>query len=285
MSGKIIEFTKMHGCGNDYIYIDCFKQEINNPEELSINLSRQHFSIGGDGVILICPSDKADAKMRIFNLDGSEGKMCGNGIRCVAKYLYDNGILDINEKSELTIETLSGIKNLKAYTQDGKVTRLRVDMGKASLKASDIPVTADSETVINKPVEIDGETYNITCVSMGNPHCVVFVNNVDGFDVETVGKKFEHHEMFPDRVNTEFVKVINNKTLKMRVWERGNGETLACGTGACAAVVAACENGICKKDEDITVKLTGGELTIRYTDDTVYMTGDARLVFEGEVEI
>ena len=158
-------------------------------------------------------------------------------------------------------------------------------MGKASLKASDIPVTADSETVINKPVEIDGETYNITCVSMGNPHCVVFVNNVDGFDVETVGKKFEHHEMFPDRVNTEFVKVINNKTLKMRVWERGNGETLACGTGACAAVVAACENGICKKDEDITVKLTGGELTIRYTDDTVYMTGDARLVFEGEVEI
>lgn len=285
MSGKIIEFTKMHGCGNDYIYIDCFKQEINNPEELSINLSRQHFSIGGDGVILICPSDKADAKMRIFNLDGSEGKMCGNGIRCVAKYLYDNGILDINEKSELTIETLSGIKNLKAYTQDGRVTRLRVDMGKASLKASDIPVTADSETVINKPVEIDGETYNITCVSMGNPHCVVFVNNVDGFDVETVGKKFEHHEMFPDRVNTEFVKVINNKTLKMRVWERGNGETLACGTGACAAVVAACENGICKKDEDITVKLTGGELTIRYTDDTVYMTGDARLVFEGEVEI
>lgn len=285
MSGKIIEFTKMHGCGNDYIYIDCFKQEINNPEELSINLSRQHFSIGGDGVILICPSDKADAKMRIFNLDGSEGKMCGNGIRCVAKYLYDNGILDINEKSELTIETLSGIKNLKAYTQDGRVTRLRVDMGKASLKASDIPVTADSETVINKPVEIDGETYNITCVSMGNPHCVVFVNNVDGFDVETVGKKFEHHEMFPDRVNTEFVKVINNKTLKMRVWERGNGETLACGTGACAAVVAACENGICKKDENITVKLTGGELTIRYTDDTVYMTGDARLVFEGEVEI
>lgn len=285
MSGKIIEFTKMHGCGNDYIYIDCFKQEINNPEELSINLSRRHFSIGGDGVILICPSDKADAKMRIFNLDGSEGKMCGNGIRCVAKYLYDNGILDINEKSELTIETLSGIKNLKAYTQDGKVTRLRVDMGKASLKASDIPVTADSETVINKPVEIDGETYNITCVSMGNPHCVVFVNNVDGFDVETVGKKFEHHEMFPDRVNTEFVKVINNKTLKMRVWERGNGETLACGTGACAAVVAACENGICKKDEDITVKLLGGELTIRYTDDTVYMTGDARLVFEGEVEI
>jgi len=281
-----LKFSKMEGTGNDYIYCNTFEQSwINNPECLAVRLSDRHHGIGGSGLILVAPSKVADAKMKMFNSDGTEGKMCGNGIRCVAKYLYDNGILDINEKSELTIETLSGIKNLKAYTQDGRVTRLRVDMGKASLKASDIPVTADSETVINKPVEIDGETYNITCVSMGNPHCVVFVNNVDGFDVETVGKKFEHHEMFPDRVNTEFVKVINNKTLKMRVWERGNGETLACGTGACAAVVAACENGICKKDENIAVKLLGGELTIRYTDDTVYMTGDARLVFEGEVEI
>ena len=221
MSGKIIEFTKMHGCGNDYIYIDCFKQEINNPEELSINLSRQHFSIGGDGVILICPSDKADAKMRIFNLDGSEGKMCGNGIRCVGKYLYDNSMTN---GDTVTVETLSGVKTLKIYPDDkGKAQFITVDMGKASYLNKDIPVNLEGETTINKPVDICGKTENITCVSMGNPHCVVFCDNTDIIDIEKEGKRFEKNPIFPEGVNTEFITVEDEKTLRMRVWERGSG--------------------------------------------------------------
>ncbi len=282
-----LKFTKMHGIGNDYIYCSTFDQKINNPEALSVRLSDRHFGIGGDGIILVCPSDVADAKMRMFNLDGSEGKMCGNGIRCVGKFLYDHGMVDIKEKDEITIETLSGIKHLKAYTRDGEVKYLRVDMGKAILDPAQIPVNIkDKDKIINETHTIDDGEYNITCVSMGNPHCVVFVQgDVDQIDLEKIGPKFENHKLFPERVNAEFVKVLDDHTLKMRVWERGSGETWACGTGACAVAVAACENGICKKGEDITIKLKGGDLVINYTDDTVYMTGEAETVFEGVIEI
>lgn len=280
-----LKFTKMQGIGNDYIYCSTFDQKIPNPEALAVRLSDRHFGIGGDGIILVCPSDVADAKMRMFNLDGSEGKMCGNGIRCVGKFLFDHGMIDVNEKSEITVETLSGIKHLKAYTRGGEVKRLRVDMGKAVLDPKEIPVKSDKEKIINEPVTIGDKEYNITCVSMGNPHCVVFVDNVDSLDLESLGPVFENDSLFPERVNTEFVKVINENTIKMRVWERGSGETWACGTGACAVAVAACENGFCKKGTDITVKLKGGDLVINYTDDTVYMTGNAEKVFEGEVEV
>lgn len=280
-----LKFTKMQGIGNDYIYCSTFDQKISNPEALAVRLSDRHFGIGGDGIILVCPSSVADAKMRMFNLDGSEGKMCGNGIRCVGKFLFDHGMIDVNKKSEITIETLSGIKHLKAYTRGGEVKRLRVDMGKAVLDPKEIPVKSDKEKIINEPVKIGEKEYNITCVSMGNPHCVVFVDNVDSLDLESLGPVFENDPLFPERVNTEFVKVINENTIKMRVWERGSGETWACGTGACAVAVAACENGFCKKGTDITVKLKGGDLVINYTDDTVYMTGNAEKVFEGEVEV
>ena len=276
------EFTKMHGCGNDYIYFNCFHQKINNPEGLSVRLSDRRYGIGGDGVILICPSEVADAKMRMFNLDGSEGKMCGNGVRCIGKYLYDHDMVDQN-KDTVTIETLSGIKTLKVYKQDGEVRRLRVDMGKAELDPARIPVAMDRKAVISEPVTIGGKDYHITCVSMGNPHCVVFVNNVDSLDIESIGPQFEFDPLFPERVNTEFVKVLDRHTIRMRVWERGSGETWACGTGACAAAVAAVENGFCPKEEDITIKLKGGDLVIRYTGETVYMTGEAERIFEGTI--
>lgn len=277
-----LKFTKMHGCGNDYIYINCFDQQVDDPEALSIRLSDRRFGIGGDGVILICPSQLADAKMRMFNLDGSEGKMCGNGVRCVGKYLYDHNMAD---KDEVSVETLSGIKILKAYKENGEVAALRVDMQRAELEAEKIPVIFSKKRVINEPVEIDGKAYNITCVSMGNPHCVLFCDDVDGLNLPEIGPKFENFELFPERINTEFIKVIDSKTLQMRVWERGSGETWACGTGACAAAVAAVENGYCKKGDDITVKLKGGDLIINYSDDTVYMTGPAVRVFEGEVDV
>ena len=277
-----LKFTKMQGCGNDYIYFNCFDQQIDNPGGLSIRLADRHFGIGGDGVVLICKSDVADAKMRMFNLDGSEGKMCGNAIRCVGKYLYDNQMVD---KQQITIETLSGIKALELYLRNGEVKMARVDMGKAELDPGLIPVKLSGDTAIDVPVTIGGEDYRITCVSMGNPHCVVFCDNVDALDIEKVGPMFENDPLFPERVNTEFIKVINANTLKMRVWERGSGETWACGTGACAAAVAAVENGFCKKNQDITVKLKGGDLVIHYTDDTVYMTGEAAKVFEGVVEL
>ena len=284
-SKQKLKFTKMQGIGNDYIYFSTFDQEINNPEALAVRLSEQHFGIGGDGVILVCPSKVADAQMKMYNRDGSEGKMCGNGIRCVGKFLYDHNMMDIKEKDEFTIETLSGIKTLKAFTSDGVVTRLRVDMGKAILDPAEIPVALDGDKVVNRTVEIGGRKYNITCVSMGNPHCVVFMDGIDYMDIETIGSEFENNELFPERVNTEFVTVLDERTIKMRVWERGSGETWACGTGACAVAVAACENGFCKKGEDIKVKLKGGDLIINYTDDTVYMTGNAERVFEGEIEI
>ena len=278
-----LRFTKMQGTGNDYIYFNCFNQTVLNPEGLSVRLSDRHFGIGGDGVILICPSDVADAKMRIFNLDGSEGKMCGNGIRCVGKYLHDYGIAP---KDEVTVDTLSGIKTLSLVKQNGEVKSVRVDMGKAELSPSLIPVALSGEKVVARPVMIGGKEYKITCVSMGSPHCVVFFDeDPDSIEIEKIGPVFESHELFPERVNTEFIKVLNDHTLKMRVWERGSGETWACGTGACAAAVAAVENGFCPKNEDITVKLKGGDLVIRYTDGTVYMTGGAETVFDGEVTV
>ena len=276
------EFTKMHGAGNDYIYFDCFKQTIEDPSALSIALSDRHFSIGGDGIVMICPSDIADAKMRMFNIDGSEGKMCGNAIRCVAKFLYEK---DICKKESISIETLSGIKYLDLKIENDKVTGVTVDMGKAILKPSEIPVNIDGETAIAKQIVIDCKEYTATCVSIGNPHCVFFDEiDPDDIDLHCIGPKFEKNEIFPEQVNTEFVKVIDENTLKMRVWERGSGETLACGTGACATVVAAVENGFCKKGETVKVILTGGELFIRYTDEAVFMTGPAAIAFEGTVE-
>jgi diaminopimelate epimerase len=274
-------FTKMHGCGNDYIYFNCFEEEIKNPEELSIRLSDRHFGVGGDGIIMICPSPIADGKMRIFNADGSEAKMCGNGIRCVGKYLYDNKMVT---KEAFTVDTLSGIKYLKVNAKDGIVETVQVDMGAPILVPKDIPVLLEGETAIKKEVTIDETQYEITCVSMGNPHCVVFVEDTESLELEKIGPKFEKNPLFPEQVNTEFIKVIDEKTLEMRVWERGSGETWACGTGACAAAVAAVLNGYCKKNEDILVHLKGGDLVIRYTDETVYMTGEAVKAFEGVVE-
>ncbi len=277
-----MKFTKMQGTGNDYIYFNCFDQKINNPEGLAVRFSDRHYGIGGDGVILICPSDVADAKMKMYNADGSEGKMCGNGIRCIAKYLCDH---DMVKGNSMTIETLSGIKTVNVYRHDGQNDVFKVDMGKAELASELIPVAINKPKVINEPVNIAGEDYNITCVSMGNPHAVVFCNNVEKIDLEKIGPQFENSEIFPERVNAEFVKVIDEKTIEMRVWERGTGETWACGTGACAVAVAAVENGLCKKNTPITVKLKGGNLVIEYTDETVYLTGVAETVYEGEIEL
>lgn len=280
-----LPFIKLHGCGNDYVYVDCFHNKVDNPEELAITLSHRHFSIGGDGVILVCPSDVADARMRMFNSDGSEGKMCGNGIRCVAKFAYDN---DLCKKEVMTIETLSGIKTIRLQIENGKAVGATVDMGAAILDPALIPTTFSGEPVIARPVSIDGKEWAITCVSMGNPHCVVFVEDdfdLWSFDIEKIGPAFESAEFFPERVNTEFVKVISPTSLEMRVWERGSGETWACGTGTCASVVAACLSGHCQKDTDVSVKLRGGSLTIRYTDSTVLMTGPATEAFRGTVEV
>ncbi len=277
-----MKFYKMHGIGNDYIYFDCMRAELDNPEELAVRLSDRHFSIGGDGVILLCRSDVADCKMRMFNADGSEGKMCGNGVRCVGKLARDLGYA---RGDTCTVETLSGIKTLKfTFGDDGKVSSVKVDMGAAVLGGRQIPSVFDGDKVVNVPLDVGGENYNVTLVSMGNPHCVVFTEP-DGLDIEKTGKQFENHRSFPERINTEFVKVIGKNALKMRVWERGSGETLACGTGACASAVAACLNGFCDKGEEITVALRGGNLKIVYTDDTVYMTGPATLAFTGDIEI
>lgn len=276
-----LQFTKMHGCGNDYIYFDCFEQKIADPEELSRRLSRYHFGIGGDGIILIEPSECADARMRIFNQDGSEGKMCGNGIRCVGKYLYDSGLA---RKEEIAVETQSGIRVLQMQVQDGQVTGVTVNMGQAELAPERIPVSLPGSEIIGMPVSIDGKEWEITCVSMGNPHCVVFCEDPDSLDLTKVGPKFEKAPIFPEGVNTEFIRVIDRKTLQMRVWERGSGETLACGTGACASAVAAVLRGYCDREEEITVRLKGGELRIRWDQETVWMTGPAETVFTGEVE-
>ena len=286
-----LKFTKMSACSNDYIYINLFDKEntVSSPEFLSIFLSDRHNGVGGDGVILICPSDVADAQMRMFNLDGSEGMMCGNGIRCVAKYLFDNGIAKGQKVGEgrhvLHIDTKSGVKECTVITKNGLVSKVTVDMGKAELAPEKVPVRLEGEKVVNKPISIGGNVYRITCCSMGNPHCAVFVPSVDKLDLEDLGPKFEHDPMFPDRVNVEFVEVIDQHTLKARIWERGSGETMACGTGTCAAVVAATLNGYCEKGKDIRVILKGGELKIHYTDERVLMTGKAEKVYDGVVEV
>lgn len=280
---KEIHFTKMHGIGNDYIYIDCFKEKVEDPAYLAKIMSPRRTSVGSDGVILICPSDTADAKMRMFNLDGSEGKMCGNGIRCVGKFLYDNGIA---KKNVITVETLSGIKSLKIEAENGEAKFVTVDMGKPVLSPRDIPVIFDGERMVNEPLQVMGKEYRITAVSMGNPHAVVFCDEVQGLDLEKIGPFFENAPIFPERVNTEFIRIISGTELEMRVWERGSGETFACGTGACAAVAAAVLNGHCKRGEEITVKLKCGNLMITYAENShIYMRGAAEKVYDGVYEL
>lgn len=276
-----LKFTKIHGCGNDYIYINCFEQNIDDPSKLSCLLSDRRHSIGGDGIILICPSNVAEAKMRIFNKDGSEGKMCGNGIRCVAKYLLDSKM--IKNKNGIKIETLSGIKELDIIEDDQNEAMVKVNMGRADLSSKSIPMIFEKDRVINEPITLNDEIYNITCVSMGNPHAVIFCDEVYSAKVKEIGSKLSSHRIFPEGVNAEFVSIVDKNNITMRVWERGSGETLACGSGACASVVAAVENGFCSKNEDITVHLRGGKLVVNYSDEKVFLTGNAVRVFEGEI--
>jgi diaminopimelate epimerase len=276
-----MEFTKMHGLGNDYIYFNCMETDIENPKELSKKLSDRHFGVGGDGIVMILPSKIADFRMRMFNADGSEGKMCGNASRCIGKYVYEKGLTN---KKTISLETLGGIKELNLTVQEDKVILVEVNMGKAIIEAVDIPVVFNKNFVVNEKIIVDNIEYGITCVSMGNPHCVLYMKGIDGLELEKLGPKFENHPMFPERINTEFLEVIDEKTLKMRVWERGSGETFACGTGACAAVVASVLNKYCRADEEITVKLLGGDLKIKYlSNGLVYMTGPAEFVFEGRI--
>lgn len=277
------KFYKMQGIGNDYIYFDCLETPFEDPSAAAVRLSDRHFGIGGDGIVLICPSAVADAKMRMFNADGSEGKMCGNGTRCVAKYVYEKGLTD---KTCVTLETLAGIKTLDMDVEDGVVKSVSVQMGKADFKASDVPVIFGGDEMVSQKLSLECGEWVITCVSMGNPHCVTFVNDTKSLDLEKIGPQFEHNPIFPERVNTEFIKVIDDATLEMRVWERGSGETLACGTGACASVAAAVKNGICEMNKEITVKLLGGDLKITCGSDySITMRGPAEFSYEGEVNI
>jgi diaminopimelate epimerase len=271
----------MEGIGNDYVYINCFTETVENPESLAVAMSDRHFGIGGDGIILIKPSDKADFTMDMYNADGSRSEMCGNGIRCVGKYVYDYGLTD---KTSIAIETLAGIKYLDLTVENGKVSMVTVDMGAPVLEAALVPVKSENEQVIDEKITVAGTDYYMTCVSVGNPHAVMFVEDTDTFPLETIGPLFEHHERFPNRVNAEFVQVLDRKTVKMRVWERGTGETLACGTGSCATAVACILNH--KTDDEVTVKLLGGDLIIRYDrqNNKIYMTGPAKVVFDGETD-
>lgn len=280
----MLTFSKMHGIGNDYIYINCFQETVTDPEKLSIFMSNVRFGVGSDGLVLILPSEVADFRMRIFNADGSEAMMCGNATRCVGKYVYEHGMTD---KTEVSLETNSGIKYLTFYVNEAtnKVDAVKVDMGKAILKPAEIPVANDGDRFIAKPVVVDGVSYDMTCVSMGNPHAVVFLPEIDSLDLEKIGPSFEHHPLFPNRVNTEFIRVIDDHTLQMRVWERGSGETFACGTGACAAAVASVLNGYCKREQEILIHLRGGDLRIIYhNDESVTMIGPATFIFEGKME-
>lgn len=276
------KFWKMHGIGNDYIYFDCFDWQPDDPAALAVKLSDRHFSVGGDGVVLIMRSAVADARMRMFNADGSEGKMCGNAIRCIGKFLYE---IKGMQRSVLKVETLSGIKTLSVNAENGVVRSVRVDMGAAELRPSRIPARFEGERAVNVPLVADGKEYRVTCVSMGNPHCVTFVDDPYSVDLEKTGPAFEHHAAFPERVNTEFVRVDGRNELTMRVWERGSGETWACGTGACAVATAGVLNGFCDAGAEITVHLRGGDLSVSYTPEAVYMTGPAAFAFTGEVEI
>ena len=273
-----MEFTKMQGLGNDYVYVNCFKEKVENPSEMAVKVSNRHFGIGSDGLILIKPSDVADFEMEMYNADGSRGEMCGNGIRCVAKYVYDYGLTD---KTSISVETLGGIKYLDLTVEHGKVTLVKVDMGTPILKPELIPIVAKGETVIDEPIMVGGKEYHMTGVSMGNPHDVVFMDDIKNLEIEKIGPLFENHERFPNRINTEFVNVIDRHTAQMRVWERGSGETLACGTGACAVAVACILNGL--TENTVTVKLLGGDLRIEWDREknTVYMTGPAEVSFDG----
>lgn len=278
-----MRFTKMHGLGNDYVYVNCFKEVVENPAEVSRKVSDRHFGIGSDGLILIKPSDKADFRMDMYNADGSQAEMCGNGIRCVGKYVYDYGLTD---KEHISVETLAGIKYLDFQIEGGKVAMVTVDMGAPELTAEKVPVVSDNEQVINENILVDGKEWAMTCVSMGNPHCIVFIEEpVKDFPLEKIGPQFENHERFPKRVNTEFIEVLDRKTANMRVWERGSGETMACGTGACASAVAAVLCG--HMDDEITLHLLGGNLMIRWDreQNKVYMTGPATVVFDGDIDL
>ena len=277
-----MKFTKMQGIGNDYVYVNCFRETVEHPGEVAAKISDRHFGIGSDGLILICPSEVADFRMDMYNSDGSQGAMCGNGIRCVAKYVYDYGLTD---KTQISVETKSGIKYLELMLKDHKAALIKVDMGAPILEPCRIPVTLPGESVVDQMLQVKGNDYRITCVSMGNPHCIVPVQDVEGLKIEQIGPCFESHEIFPDRVNTEFIRVLDRRTVQMRVWERGAGETWACGTGACAVAVACVLNGW--TENEITVKLRGGDLQICWDQEknTVFMTGPAETVFDGEIDL
>ena len=277
-----MKFTKMQGLGNDYVYVNCFEEKIENPPAVARYVSDRHFGIGSDGLIMINPSEVADFEMEMYNADGSRGEMCGNGIRCVSKYVYDYGLTD---KTQISVETLGGIKYLDLTVEDGKVVLVKVDMGKPELKSDLIPIISENEKVIDEPIEVDGQVYHMTGVSMGNPHTVIYVDDVKNLDLEKIGPKFENHERFPKRINTEFVHCIDRNTVEMRVWERGSGETLACGTGACAVAVASILNNL--TDTRVTVKLLGGDLQIEWDREKnhVFMTGPAKVVFDGVIDI
>lgn len=277
-----MKFTKMHGIGNDYVYVNCFEESVKNPAEVSKFVSDRHFGIGSDGLILISPSAIADFRMNIYNADGSQAEMCGNGIRCVAKYVYDYGLTD---KTEISVETLAGIKYLRLQVENGKVASVEVNMGAPILEPKEIPVAVEESPVVNVPVEVKGKIYHMTCVSMGNPHAIIFMNNVKDLDIAAIGPYFENHTVFPKKTNTEFVEVLDRNTVNMRVWERGSDETLACGTGACATTVACILND--KTENEVTVHLLGGDLKIRWDREAnqVYMTGPATVVFDGEITL
>lgn len=277
-----MKFTKMQGIGNDYIYINCFEQKVEHPSELSVKLSERHFGIGSDGIILIEPSEIADCRMDIYNADGSQARMCGNGIRCVGKYVYERGIA---KKDVLKVDTMSGIKTLQLTIQDDIVTSVTVDMGKPSLDAGALPVSLRAGEIVDEPIMVDGSECRITCVSMGNPHCVLFVDDVSKIEIENIGPKLENHKIFPQKANVEFIQVVNKNEINMRVWERGSGETWACGTGACAAVVACAVNK--KTLRSVRVHLKGGDLEINWDEKTgcVFMKGPAAFVFDGTIEI
>ena len=274
-----MKFTKMHGCGNDYVYVNLFEEKLEDPAAVSIAVSDRHFGIGSDGLITIGPSEVADFRMHIYNADGSEAEMCGNGIRCVAKYVYDHKLTD---KTEISVESGAGIKYLTLYVEGDKVSQVRVDMGEPILTPAMIPVVAEGEKVIAEPIEVCGKEWKMTCVSMGNPHAVVFIDDVANFPIEQYGPSFENHERFPKRTNTEFVELISRTEASMRVWERGSAETWACGTGTCATVMACILNGY--TENKVLVHLRGGDLTIEYLPETnhVFMTGPATEVFSGE---
>lgn len=276
----MMKFTKMHGAGNDYVYINCMNKIPANPNELAVRISNRHYGVGSDGLVLILPSEKCDFRMCMFNADGTEAEMCGNATRCIGKYVYDKRLTD---KTEITLETNAGIKRLSLFVSEGKVSKVTVDMGEPILQARDIPVNADMEQVKGYPLDVDGKEIKVTCVSMGNPHAVVFVDTITDDDVFVTGRKLEVHPFFPQKTNVEFCKVISRDKLSMRVWERGTGETLACGTGACATLVAAVINGLC--DRRAELQLLGGRLFIEWRDDNhIYMTGPAVTVFEGELD-